>query len=169
MSSFQTKYILDSNVFMEASRRYYSFDIAKPFWVGLLRFAEDKLICSIDKVLEEIKKGNDELKAWSTTTFSEHFYSTKNDSSIIQEYSQIVAWAQSEEQYNQIAKDRFMEDDNADTWVIAIARAKDYTIVTHEVFDQNIKKSIPIPNVCESFDIEYCDTFDMLRRMKFSF
>lgn len=27
-----TKYILDANVFIEAHRRYYSFDIAPSFW-----------------------------------------------------------------------------------------------------------------------------------------
>jgi hypothetical protein len=62
-----------------------------------------------------------------------------------------------------------MEKDNADTWILAFALATDLTVVTHEVFDPNIKKRIPIPNVCLAFDIDYCDTFEMLRRLQFSF
>lgn len=30
-----TIFIPDANVFMEASRRYYAFDIAPPFWEAL--------------------------------------------------------------------------------------------------------------------------------------
>lgn len=62
-----------------------------------------------------------------------------------------------------------MEEANADTWVLSFALANSYTIVTHEVLDLNIKKRIPIPNVCRVFDIDYCDTFELLRELKFSF
>ena len=52
---------------------------------------------------------------------------------------------------------------------MAFALANELIIVTHEAFDQNIKKRIPIPNVCTEFDIDYCDTFEMLRQLQFSF
>jgi len=52
---------------------------------------------------------------------------------------------------------------------LAFALANELIIVTHEAFDQNIKKRIPIPNVCTEFDIDYCDTFEMLRQLQFSF
>lgn len=77
--------------------------------------------------------------------------------------------AQAQQQYNQTAKDRFMEDDNADTWVLAYAKANNCLIVTHELPYANIKKNIPIPNVCNAYQIPYCDTFQMLRQLGFSF
>lgn len=153
---------------MEASRRYYPFDFAKPFWDGLIAFSQEGVLCSIDKVLSEIKEGNDELKRWAENDFNNYFRSTKKEN-IIQKYSLIVKWAQDQSQYNQLAKDTFMEEDNADTWVLAFALANELIIVTHEAFDQNIKKRIPIPNVCTEFDIDYCDTFEMLRQLQFSF
>jgi len=108
------KYVLDSNVFMEASRRYYPFDFAKPFWDGLIAFSQEGVLCSIDKVLSEIKEGNDELKRWAENDFNNYFRSTKKEN-IIQKYSLIVKWSQDQSQYNQLAKDTFMEEDNADT------------------------------------------------------
>jgi len=34
-----TEYVLDANVFIEAARRYYAFDIAPPFWESLVQHA----------------------------------------------------------------------------------------------------------------------------------
>lgn len=48
-----------------------------------------------------------------------------------------------------------MEDDNADTGVLAYAKDNNCIIVTHELPDANIKKNIPIPNVCNAFQIPY--------------
>jgi len=162
------RYVLDSNVFMEASRRYYPFDFAKPFWDGLLFSANEGVLCSIDKVFREIIEGSDTLKTWSEEEFNVHFHSTKTED-VLQAYTAIVQWSQKQDQYNQLAKDIFMEENNADTWILAYALANDLVVVTHEVFDSNAKKRIPIPNVCEDFDIIYCDTFKMLRDLNFSF
>lgn len=53
----------------------------------------------------------------------------------------------------------------ADSWLIAMAKAYQYTIVTHEEYKSDIKRKIPIPNVCRAFDIPYINTFEMLRRL----
>lgn len=55
-------YLLDSNTFMTAARSYYSFDFGTRFWDFLVLEAQKNNIFSIDKVLDEIKKGNDKLK-----------------------------------------------------------------------------------------------------------
>lgn len=125
-------------------------------------------IGSIDKVQNELKTGNDALKDWAVTSFDPYFYSTQSDE-IMAKYAELVIWCQTEEQYQQFAKDEFMRESNADTWVIAYALANNCKIVTHEVFDKNIKKKVPIPNVCEAFNVSYCDTFQMLRELNFSF
>ena len=116
MTIYKEKFILDANVFMEASRRYYPLDFAKPFWDAILLFSRQGVVCSIDKVLNEIKQGNDELKVWAESEFIEYFSSTQNEQ-ILQAYSSIVSWGQSQTQYTQIAKNTFMEETNADTWV----------------------------------------------------
>jgi predicted nucleic acid-binding protein len=168
MTGISERYVLDSNVFVEASRRYYPLDFAKPFWDGLIKYSEIGILCSIDKVLLELQNGNDELKTWAETEYKEFFISTKNQK-VIEAYAAIVQWAQAQSQFNQTAKDEFMAINNADTWVIAFALANNLTIVTHEVFDSNIKKKIPIPNVCRAFGIKSCDTFEMIRKINFKF
>ncbi|MFO8066892.1 MAG: DUF4411 family protein [Bacteroidales bacterium] len=162
------KYVLDSNVFIQASRTFYAFDIAEPFWTGLVNYAAEGVLCSIDKVRDELKRGNDQLSAWASDEFNAYFASTK-DADVINQYGTIVQWAQAQTQYNPPAKKEFMQSDYADTWVIAFAKVNDLTIVTHEIYVADIKKKIPIPNVCEDFDIKYCDLFQLLRELNFKF
>jgi len=75
-------YVLDANVFIEAARRYYAFDIAPPFWDILLQHAENGVIESIDWVKKELEKGKgkegeeDELARWANAKFSHAFCST---------------------------------------------------------------------------------------------
>lgn len=54
-------YVLDANIFIEAARTYYSFDLAPPFWEFLKTKAHNGLLCSIDRVYDEIKLGKDQL------------------------------------------------------------------------------------------------------------
>jgi len=168
MNGINRKYILDANIFIEAARRYYQFDFAMPFWNFLKNQAQQNIICSIDKVYDELKQGNDRLKDWVINDFDDYFCPTAT-TSIFRNYQHLVQAIQTNSQYNQRAKDVFMENTNADTWVLAFAMTHNYKIVTHEVIDPNVKKRVPIPNVCEEFDIPYCDTFDMLKELHFSF
>jgi hypothetical protein len=162
------KYVLDTNVFIEASKRYYAFDIAPPFWKGLVTFAQQREIISIDKVYDEIIRGKDDLANWAKTVF--HMYFDKsNTPGILEKYSETIKWGESQNQYNQLAKDEFYTAKNADAWVIAYAHANNCTIVTHEKFDPNIKKRIPIPNVCKVLKIPCINTFEMLRSLEFIF
>jgi len=48
------KYVLDSNVFIQAKNTYYGFDLCPGFWTGLLRKHGEKQVCSIDRVKSEI-------------------------------------------------------------------------------------------------------------------
>jgi hypothetical protein len=62
-------YVLDSNVFIEASRRYYAFDLVSSFWHTLIDQAENGRVLSIDRVRAEIEKGKDELADWAKNDF----------------------------------------------------------------------------------------------------
>lgn len=97
------------------------------------------------------------------------FIETNTDSEIITKYADLMKWANLQTQYSQNARNEFAQVENADPWIIATASVRNFIIVTHEVFDSTIKKKIPIPNVCEDFDIRYIDTFTLLRELNFSF
>lgn len=163
------KYLIDANVLMEANRRYYSLDLAPAFWEYLIRSAKKGPIRSIDRVYDEILKGKDDLTEWAKKSFTFAFVNTKNDEKVIEIYAELMQWAIKQIRYTQAAKDEFARVENADAWLIAYAKVHEYIIVTQEVLDLNIKKKIPIPNVCDQFDVKYINTFQMLRELNFKF
>ena len=49
MSSSQGIYLLDTNVFIEAAKHYYAFDLVGSFWKELVSKAKEGRIESIDQ------------------------------------------------------------------------------------------------------------------------
>lgn len=156
-----TRYLLDTSVLIEANKTYYAFDLVPTFWKHLLVQSRAGTVSSIDKVKAEVSLRNKELTYWANNSF-EQWESTTVESTT-NKYQQIMEWAAAQKQYTQSAKDEFAEAKRADAWIIAHAFANKYAIVTEEKFNGDIKKRIPIPNVCKVFDIKYVDTFQMLR------
>jgi len=157
-----TEYVLDANVFIEAARRYYAFDIAPPFWESLVRYAENGQIQSIDRVKRELERGNDQLATWTTVDFSHAFAST-DEEDIIGFYREVMGWVYAQSQFSEEAKTDFAA--GADGWLVAYAICKGRVVVTHEALDPGVRRKVPIPNVCEAFGVSYVDTFAMLRTL----
>jgi hypothetical protein len=153
-------YVLDANVFIEAARRYYAFDLAPPFWESLVHHAENSRIQSIDRIKRELERGNDELAVWARGEFSDAFAST-DEEDIIGSYTEVMGWVQAQDQFSDAAKADFAN--GADGWLVAFAKSKGRTVVTHEVLDPGIRRKVPIPNVCDAFGVKHVDTFVMLR------
>jgi predicted nucleic acid-binding protein len=158
-------FVLDTNVFVEAHRRYYSFDIVPSFWRTLLKHAKDGQVISIDRVKKEISNSSDddELKKWAIKEFNEWFMSTDNEI-VFESYRQIIDWANNQSQYYDYAKSEFASV--ADSWLVAYAKAYNYVVVTHESYHPDSKRRIYIPNACHAFGVPYINTFDMLRKLK---
>jgi len=157
-----TTYVLDADVFIEAARRYYAFDIAPKFWESLVHHASNGRIQSIDRVKREIERGKDELATWATSQFSYAFAST-DEEDVTESYTEVMGWVQAQDQFLDAAKADFAA--GADGWLVAYAKSKGYIVVTHEVLNPNIRRKVPIPNVCEAFGVNYHDTFEMLRQL----
>ncbi len=86
MTDNRQKYVLDSSVLIQAHRVYYSLDIAPAFWNFLIEAAKSGKIVSIDRVSDEILKGNDELADWTKSKFTFAFEDTKNNSDVLTNY-----------------------------------------------------------------------------------
>ena len=93
-----TEYVLDANVFIEAARRYYAFDLAPKFWESLVHHAANGQIQSIDRVKKELERGNDELATWATSQFSDAFAST-DEEDVTESYSEVMSWVQAQDQF----------------------------------------------------------------------
>ena len=162
------RFVLDTNVFIEAARRYYAFDIAPAFWGELGRQAGTGKLLSIDRVKDELARGNDDLAQWANGQFHPYFASTA-DRDVLRAYGEIMRWVDQQAQLSQQAKADFARAENADVWVVAYAMAKGCVVVTHEQYNPDIQRKIPIPNVCKAFGVPYVDTFEMLRRLGVTF
>ncbi len=162
MTVAEAFYLLDANVFITAARNYYALDVVPSFWVNLARLASEGRIKSIDRVKQELLKGNDSLAEWISNTIPDAFESTREES-VITSYRKIIGWAMAQPKYKQSAKDEFARV--ADGWLVAYALSYSLTVVTHEVPDPMTKKKILIPIVCEKFDVPYINTFAMLREI----
>ena len=70
-------------------------------------------------------------------------------------------------QFKDSAKSEFAK--GADGWLVAFAKLNSYNLVTLEVFNPNIQRKVPIPNVCRTFQVQCFDTFEMLRALGIKF
>lgn len=171
-------YLLDTNIFIEPYRTFYSFDYGTAFWDFLKYQAKNGQIFSIDKVYNELSRIEDQLFDWVKRNLkpSGFFRSTK-DISVLKNYQKVIQWAEGKRgTFKDEAIEEFKEEDNADPWLVAYAMhyrdmksvfKKEIVIVTQEKLDRNRKNKIPIPIVCEEFSVECCDLFTMLRELGF--
>ena len=160
------KYLLDANVFIEAARRYYAFDLVPGFWESLIQSASRDSIGSVDRVKQELEQGNDDLAEWVKNDFNDAFIST-NTEDVIQTFAEIMEWVEAQKQFSGAAKPVFAK--GADGWLVAYAIVHDCIVVTQEVWKPDVRHRIPIPNVCRAFKVNYVDTFEMLRVLGLKF
>ena len=167
MSGDKQRYVLDANVFIDARRTYYAFDLCPGFWRALIRQHAAKRVCSIQKIKDELLAGKDLLSDWVSQNAPDTFFKGSADTNVVDAFRTMVNWVQSELQFTPEAKAEFSSV--ADGWVVAYAKANNLVVVTHEEYAPDAKKKVPIPNVCLEFDVKYCNTFDMLRDLKEKF
>ena len=163
-------YILDTNIFIASARMYYAFDLVPGFWDVLLDRAEKKEIGSIDRVMEELQRGNenDAVRLWAEKQRADakfEFASTRTKP-VLAVYKKVIQWADDNPQYTRDAKNEFAKDDIADAWLIAYAKVYDgMTVVTNEKEDPKIRRKILIPNICKKFGVSYMDQCERMRRL----
>ena len=161
-------YCLDANVYIEAHRRYYAFDIAPGFWDAFSDWAAQGIILSPLPIYDEIAHTKDQLAEWAKAHKESLFVDP--DESTVTAYSEIadLAVRHYEPQHVQV----FLK--GADPWVIAYAKAHDFVVVTMESLkaEQPSKKSsliageIKIPNICQRIEVKFINTFDLLRVLR---
>jgi hypothetical protein len=160
-------YVLDANVFIEAKRRYYAFDLCPGFWESLIWHHSRRRVYSIDRVKTELMIGGDDLTEWVKKVISKDCFLPTDDETVQRWFAQMVEWVQSRQQYLHQAKADFAA--KADGWLIALAKARGFALVTHEEAAPEARKTVPIPNVSHEFDVQYVNTFQMLRELATSF
>ncbi|MFK8013526.1 MAG: DUF4411 family protein [Marinicellaceae bacterium] len=166
-----SKYILDSNFFIQAHRSIYPLDVVQSFWLKINGLAQANTIVSIDKVKKEIYDNSaheDELKLWCDSNLPSDFFMDTN--AVLQNYVAIVNWTNSmSHHFTPNAIQEFLATDLADPWLIAFAMSNSWTIVTYEKSQPERKNRIKIPEVCNQFNVRHIDTIQMFRELNESF
>lgn len=152
-------YLLDANILIEASNRYYGLDFAPGFWDWILSAHGGDRVFSVDKVREEVEGRGDELSGWSRD-LPEGFYlrPTVATSPYLQDLS---AWTESSTQYRQSAKRTFLA--SADYYLVAQAKEHDFVVVTHERPAPDAKNIVKIPEACNAIGARFCEPWQVLR------
>jgi Domain of unknown function (DUF4411) len=165
-----SKYLLDSNVFIQAHRMHYPFDVVPSFWDKLITLSDDDVIFSIDKVKKELYdyQNPDILGKWCHNDIKSNFF--VDSSNCIDKYGLIANWAvTNNHHYKQAAIDEFLSPDLADPWLIAYAMKNNNVIVTYEVSRPEMKAKIKIPEPCNHFGVRFITPIEMFRELKEKF
>ena len=153
-------YVLDANVFIEAAKGYYAFDLLPAFWDNLALHGDAGRICTVDRIASEILSPA-ELTTWMNGKFNA-CVRPSNTANALTHYASLMQWAQAQP-FSAAAQAEFATV--ADAWLIAFAKASGGTVVTHETFDANCRRRVKIPNACHFLGVPVVDTFAMLRAL----
>ena len=151
-------YLLDTNIFIQANNLHYGMDFCPAFWDWLIKKNAQQKLFSIEKVGDELKAMEDELSKWAKELGTKFFL--KPDETVLKALAEVSLWI-SEKDYTDVAKNIFLQG-AADYYLIAQAKVKKYTVVTHErPYDS--KNKIKIPDVCIGLQIKCMTVYEMLR------
>lgn len=154
------KYLLDANTLIEAKNRYYQMSICPGYWDWVLKSNQSDVVASIDSVGEELRRGNDELAQWAKD--HPHLFLDESDDATQASFAEVAQYVADNAAIMKAgALQEFLS--GADPWLIAKARTIGATVVTHEQFNEAIRRKFLIPNICRHFGINHFDTFDLLK------
>lgn len=116
------RYLLDTNIFIQAHRVYYPFDVVPHLWNKFVELSERGLIFSIDKVKNEICYSNDPdiLASWCLNELNDNFFI--DSSSCVDVYADISNWVYSSQHYTSIAKINFFSDGFSESMVNSLCK-----------------------------------------------
>lgn len=152
-------FCLDTNVFIEAWRKYYPPCRVKNYWEILDNLAKQNIIFSPIEVKKELEKKDDDIKKWIKRR---GYFFQEPDERVTLKVAEIL------EQFPDLVnnvKNRSV----ADPWVIAHAEVEGATVVTKEGDGSGKKNKIKIPDVCRSRGVKCIDDFSFLDEMGISF
>lgn len=158
-----TRFLLDTNIFIQAKNLHYGFDFCPAFWEWLISQNASGRVASIEKVSDELQAGDDDLSGWATAQGSSFFLPA--DDQVVPALGRVSDWARSQA-YEPAAIATFFQV--ADYWLVAHALAHDYEVVTHEVPSISTRK-IKIPNACVGLGLKHISPYEMLRRERARF
>jgi Domain of unknown function (DUF4411) len=98
-------------------------------------------LCSIDRVADELRRGDDELSRWTVESLGEAAFVPTNGAETVTRYTDLIRWVQAQTQFLDYAKEQFAQV--ADGWLVAYAKSTNGIVVTLEEFDPMVSRELP--------------------------
>lgn len=155
------KYCIDSCSLMKSMRDRYPISSFPGLWDHLGEAFESGQIVSSKVVLDEIKRGEDELVKW-IKPYEKYFLPV--DGSQITEVKNII-------NNHKGLVDTKATRESADPYLVALAKTTNRILVTEEekmMIQPNSKKT-KLPNVCETEGIKCIRIVDMIKEIGWKF
>lgn len=149
-------YLLDANVFIDAKRRYYPFNVCPGFWEWLDVAHADGRVGSIRRVREELVGFGDDLSEWANQRSG---FFIEPDDAVVASLTQVAVWVAGQN-YLPAAQSQFL--DSADYYLVSQAHGQRHTVVSHERPEPNRVNRIKIPDVCDAFGVSWLSPFAVL-------
>lgn len=111
----------------------------------------------------ELLEQDDALSRWVDADCPAGMFVTSLESAVNDAYREVMRWVYANDQFSPQAKNEFSR--GADGWLVAYARAHSGILVTLEAYQQNVRRRVPIPNVCDQFGVPRMNTFEMLSEL----
>ncbi len=159
-----TKYLLDSDVFIQAKNMHYGMDFCPAFWHWLDRRNRDGRVFSIAAVLDELTDAQDDVSHWAKARDGTFFLPANNE--MADKLPDVSVWVNGQKTFRPAAISEFLAA--ADYFLIAYALGNGFTIVSQEKYSDGHKR-IKIPNACRGLNIPCINTFEFLRIEKARF
>lgn len=152
-------YCIDTSSFIWAMNNAYPIENFPVFWNNLSLAARDKTIISSEVVLEEITRKDDGVSKWAKSQ-SDLFIKVDDEvglsmKDIVGRYPKII--------------DPLADRNQADPWLIALAKAKGATVITQEKPAGQDASKMKIPNVCDHVGIAWKDILGLVKDLNWRF
>lgn len=159
------RYLFDSDVLIASARFHYHPNFCDAFWQWIIAGHMAGMFYSIDKVKAELLDGDeDPLHAWVDVPALKDFFQPSLSS--LPKWKTLSQKAHDPaKQYKDAAKEKFLNADKADAWLIAhAAHNADFTIITNEVSAPDSKREIKLPDASAWLDVPTIQIHTVLRK-----
>lgn len=157
------RYLIDSDVLITSKNLYYRPNFCEAFWSWIISGHTAGRLFSIDKVKQELLNGDkdDPLYQWVQSDALKDFFLGSAASAA--KWKDLASWVMNGD-YMQAAKDKFLNANSADAWLIAVAAAEgDCIIVTNEISAPNSIKNIKLPDAAAALNVKTISLFQLLQ------
>ncbi|MDO9366273.1 MAG: DUF4411 family protein [Methylotenera sp.] len=162
------RYLFDTNILINAKNNYYHPDIVPAFWQWVMDGHKQGCFYSIDKVSNELKKGDETDYLQQFALNHQSMFLSSNDISCIAEYAKLQTWVNTvwtqKKNLNKTSKaiEVFASETNADAFLVAYAKAHSFIIVTNETSDLQCQTNVKIPDAANYCGVEVINLYQLL-------